>query len=357
MKKIIAFRFAYPPGVNFGNCYDAPNPGDWGPVITEDDFKRAKEMGVGIIRLPVRWSTHMDGEGMIEGAFFKQIDWAIDRAQKYGFGIIVNDHHDEAFIADPTGQKSRFLSMWHQIVDRYYTREETLVFELLNEAAEAKITVEGYNSLIAEALESLCKIDSRHVFMIGGINWNNLSGLQKLEIPIPYRHRVVLSWHNFEPQLFTHQGTCKPNTEWGWSDPFHGTEGVSFPGPPESPIAPCFASTEVPWCKAWFDGFNTVKGDANPASYAHFAGLFSTAKEQLTRLDGCLGLSISEFGVYGHAPQASSERWYRAFKENAEIYGFHWIAWQWRGNFEMIDPLGKPTYRAEILFLEPSFDT
>src|SRR5215203_3637858 len=108
-------------GVNFGNMLEAPNEGAWGLSVKEDYFDLVKEVGFDFVRLPVKWSAHaaQDAPYTIDPVFFARIDEIVNWALQRDLTIIVNIHHYDENMPNPSGNKDRYLGLWKQIAEHY----------------------------------------------------------------------------------------------------------------------------------------------------------------------------------------------------------------------------------------------
>ena len=122
-------------GVNMGNALDAPNEGDWGVVIKDAYFDSIKNAGFQSIRLPVRWSAHAEAQQpyTIDETFMLRVIHVVNTALQKGLSVILDMHHFNELMADPSAQTERFLNIWEQIAKRFKHYPDRLVFEILNE--------------------------------------------------------------------------------------------------------------------------------------------------------------------------------------------------------------------------------
>lgn len=201
------------PGVNFGNMLEAPNEGDWGLVVEERFFDRAKEAGFKHIRLPVSWTHHaaLTSPYTIDETFFQRVDWAIDQAVSRNLRIIINDHHHDELNNDPTGEEARALAIWEQISTRYQNKPLSVVFEVLNEPHGVYNTQpELWDAYLRSAIAKIRETNPKRKIMGGPVFWNN--ALRIHDFTPPRDPNFLVSFHFYEPFAFTHQGA-------GWIDP------------------------------------------------------------------------------------------------------------------------------------------
>lgn len=122
-------------GVNLGNALEAPAEGEWGMVIEEEYLQLIKDAGFEAVRIPIRWNAHaLDNPPyQIEESFLERVDevagWALER----DLMAVINIHHYNELMEQPTAHKERFLSIWRQIARHFEEAPDKLLFEVLNE--------------------------------------------------------------------------------------------------------------------------------------------------------------------------------------------------------------------------------
>ena len=108
-------------------------------------------------------------------------------------------------MADPATERARFLALWEQIATRYADAPATVAFELLNEP-EGVFNDDPslWNALLAETLARIRRSNPERAVLIGPVRWQNLFGLDSLELPDD--PNLIVSVHYYRPLAFTHQG-------------------------------------------------------------------------------------------------------------------------------------------------------
>lgn len=229
---VIAFNEALGDGINLGNALDAPSEGEWGPALESDWFDLVAEAGFDSVRVPIRWSAHAAGEPPyeIEDAFFERVDWALSQAARAGLRVVINTHHYDALMADPTAERARFLALWEQIAARYADAPATVAFELLNEP-EGVFNDDPplWNALLAEALARVRRSNPARAVLVGPVRWQNVFGLDSLELPDD--PNLIVSVHYYRPLAFTHQGASFSNPRHPVGVEWHG-ERLELAGAP-----------------------------------------------------------------------------------------------------------------------------
>jgi len=302
------------PGVNLGNMLDAPREGDWGSRVQDEYPSMLRQAGFRHVRLPVRWSAHAsrDASAQIDPAFMARVDGVVDRLLAQGLTVVLDMHHYRQLDGDPldAGEsavdhrdlKLRFLSMWRQIAEHFADRSERLWFELYNEP-HGEQTAASWNDLASRALHVVRASNPERVVVLGPVQWNSAHALRDLALPPDTN--LVVTIHDYEPLLFTHQG--------------------------------------APW--------------AGPAS-AHLSGVRCCDAQQRRQLAEPLAIGarwaerhdvplwLGEFGAYG-GPAAqpndigSRAEYTRLVRDAAEQHGIAWTYWEFDAGFGVYDPKAR----------------
>ncbi len=191
--------------VNMGNHLEAPNEGDWGRAIADDDFTVIKAAGFASVRLPVRFSGHAANAApyTIDAAFMARVRHVVDLATAAGLNVIVDLHNYDELMAAPDANAARFAGLWKQIAAEFATAPATVWFELINEP-NANLTNTKLPAIIAPALAQIRATNPTRPVIIGGEGWSNINSLATL--PMPADPNVVPTFHYYDPFAFTHQG-------------------------------------------------------------------------------------------------------------------------------------------------------
>lgn len=296
-------------GVNLGNALDAPREGDWGLTLRPELLDHAARH-FHTVRLPVRWSNHAsaDAQALLDEAFARRVDAAVDRLLAAGAWVILDLHHytqltggasatrhPREFAVDESVVEERLVNLWRQIAARYRDRSPRLLFELLNEPQgtgdAGPLGGERWNRLAARALTAVRETNPERVVLIGPDDWNHPRGLARLQLPAD-RHLIV-TIHSYDPFDFTHQGV-----------------------PWRQPVLP----VGKPCC----DG----------AQRQHLREALDSATAW-SRAQG-VPLFLGEFGAYREAPMAARAAYARLVREEAEARGMGWAWWEFASDFSPV---------------------
>ncbi len=293
-------------GVNLGNALDAPNEGDWGITLRDEDFKLVADAGFDHVRIPVRWSAHAAEVApfSIDPQLAARVTWAIDSALAAGLRVVVNVHHYAEMNEDPDSHQARLVEIWKQVAERYREYPDTLYFELFNEP-NGKLTPEKNNALISELLAVIRPTNPERSVVVGGTEWNSFRGLSSLDVPVADQHLIV-TIHYYDPFDFTHQGA-----EWANKQDQLGIDWPGQVGTQQNMVVDLNRSVE--WARA------------------HERPLY-----------------LGEFGAYEKAEFGARTRWTTAIVTEASARGIPYAYWELRSSFGLYD-LQKQQWRKELL--------
>ncbi len=284
-------------GINIGNTFEAPSETEWGNPWNPEYCKIISELGFNHIRVPIRWEpsdrSMANAPYTIEPEFMERIKSVIDEALKYKLHVIINMHHHEALVADPSGQKERFLSQWEQIATYFSNYPDSLVFEVLNEP-NGNITPAIWNQLAADALAGIRKTNPDRIVSIGTAEWGGIAGLSQLQLPDD--ENLIVTIHYYNPFEFTHQGA-------DWSN-MQDVKDVK-----------------------WYD-----TEAERETIHQEFAAVKAFAQ------NNNVPVHIGEFGAYNKADMDSRARWTTYLARWFEEQGFSWAYWEFSAGFGIYDP-------------------
>jgi endoglucanase len=190
--------------VNFGNALEAPTEGAWGMTLEESFFEAVKQGGFTGIRLPIKFSSHAltVAPFTIDKPFLDRVDWAVAQATSRGLAIIVDMHHYDELMTAPAANKDRFLSLWQQIATHYKDAPNNVFFEIHN---EPNSNIEPlWNEYSSAALKVIRETNPTRAVIVGPNGWNSAWRLPELKLPDD--QNLIVTFHNYEPFTFTHQG-------------------------------------------------------------------------------------------------------------------------------------------------------
>ena len=278
--------------MNLGSALEAPEEGEWGYMVRRADLVRLKEAGFDTVRLPVRWSVHTSETAPyeIDPSIMARVDEIVGWAEEIGLQIIVNVHHFVALNEDPETHEPRLEAIWDQLATHYAGAAEHLIFETLNEP-HTKMTIARTDIMNRHLLDRIRADHPDRWVILGTAFWGNLSALE--ESDPPYDVRAMLTYHEYSPFEFTHQGAS-------WAD---------------------VKETGIRW------------------------GTREDVTEMLAELDKAVRVQsrkgmpvfVGEFGVYQGVPIEQRARWTRTLRQGMEARGLSWCHWDFAGSLNVYD--------------------
>jgi len=267
--------------MNISGALEAEYEGQWGYTVAFGHIDAIAEAGFDTIRLPVRWSAHLDAADRIDPVFLARIDDIVDHALTRDLTVIVDVHHFEAFMADPEGRLPQLQAIWRQLAEHYAAYPDTLVFEILNEPTD-RVSAAQVNTVNAQLLQTIRAVSPERWVILASARWNNIEGLVQTGVPAN-DPRVMTTVHYYSPFDFTHQGAPwanRPRTGLAWGGPADEAELAR--------------------------DFDIV------ARYAEAQNV---------------PVLVGEFGVYYEVPEHLRARWAGAVRAAAEARGLAWCYW------------------------------
>lgn len=190
--------------INMGNHLEPPQEGAWGRAIADDDFAIIAKAGFATIRLPVRWSGHLDAAGRIDPAFLKRVQHVVGLARAAGLNVILNDHNFDALMSAPEANREKLAVIWRQVAKAFADAPRDHVwFEIENEPHD-KLGNANLVATLSPALAAIRESNPDRPVIVGGEFWSGVSSLATLELPVD--PHLVPTFHYYEPFDFTHQG-------------------------------------------------------------------------------------------------------------------------------------------------------
>ncbi|MBN1666676.1 MAG: glycoside hydrolase family 5 protein [Anaerolineales bacterium] len=291
--------------INLGNALDGPSEGSWGLYLKDVYFSDIAAAGFDTVRVPIRWSKYagLYPPYEIQTGILERVDWVIEQAFANDLNVIINIHHYDAIFQLPETEVDRFVSIWHQLAERYQEYPDSLYFELLNEPHE-KLEAEIWNQIFPQALAVIRETNPERYVIIGPDQWNSVERLNTLRLPSDDR-RIIVTFHYYSPHEFTHQGAS-------WSSASEQKDVIWGSEADRQALADTF-DRALEWSQS----------ESRP-------------------------LFIGEFGVYAGVPEEIRAIWLAAVRQEAEARGFSWAHWDFGTDFAVYN-LSSQTWRTVIL--------
>ena len=261
----------------------------------ERHFQRIHEAGFQSVRIVLQAMSHMNAENRLDPAWFKTLDWAVEKATSNGLTAILDEHDYNVCGQNAEGCKPKLMAFWQQVSEHFKDAQDNVLFEILNEP-NTQVTPEVWNAWVKEALGTIRKSNPKRNVIVGPASWNNIKFLDRLELPEDDRH-IIVTVHYYLPMNFTHQGAK-------WVKSAADLHGITWGTDEEK---------------------HKVETD--------FAGVQEWAKAHGRPI------LLGEFGAYdrGGADMDSRVRYTSYVARTAESLGWAWAYWQFDSDFIVYD--------------------
>ena len=299
--------------------------------IAEKDIAYIAELGFDHVRMPIDEKQMWDEQGRRDEDAFETlhdaIRWSLANKLKVVVDLhILRSHHfvaeERPLWTDPAAQDT-FFELWRDLsaaLHEYPT--DKVVYELMNEPVADDPG--DWNRLIARAFAAIRELEPERTIVIGSNRWQGAETFDELEVPDdPY---IILSYHFYEPFLFTHY-----LTSWNFTRDYTGP--VRYPGTiltrEEFEAAP-----------------EPLKEELERFAGEHFDKqvLLEMMEKPLRRAKE-LGLPLycGEFGVFSAAPDDGTVQWFKDMLEIFEEQGVSWANWNYKSDqFGFVGFDGEP---------------
>ena len=283
--------------INMGGALEAPEEGDWGPVITRSDISAIKAEGFDTLRLPVAWSEHLDTADTIDPAFLARVDEVIGWALDEGLRVVLDVHHFWDLNENPRANIPRLHRIWAQLAAHYADWPDGLIFELINEPHD-KFTQDLVNAFNQEALAGIRRSNPDRWVILGGASWGGITPFTATA-DVPFEPvadpRAIATFHSYSPYDFTHQG-------------------VTFADDPPPAGRPFDLDLDR----------DVIRGEMRDA-------------QDFMRRTG-MPMLLGEFGAYRQIPHGERLLWTETMRREAEAHGIAWCYFDWQTEFRYADP-------------------
>jgi endoglucanase len=278
-------------GVNIGNALDAPSPGEWGVEIRQDYFDEIRHAGFNTVRLPVRFSAHIQAQPpyKVDDSFLQIVKSAVDDGLGSDLYVILDLHHFDELMEKPEENEEKFLALWDQISRNFSSYPENLYYEILNEPSK-ELSPQRWNDLLLRIIRVIRINDPNRTIIVDTAEYASIEVLKSLKLPAD--ENLVVTFHLYSPFEFTHQGA-------GW------VEGSRK------------------WMGKKWNGEKDEK--AQISSILDEAAAWSSSRK--------IPIVIGEFGTIELADKESRLRWTGYVAREAEKRDIGWIYWQFCSNF------------------------
>ncbi|MBE5905661.1 MAG: glycoside hydrolase family 5 protein [Lachnospiraceae bacterium] len=294
----------YKQGVNLGGWYSQCDYSEerLNNFIEEKDFEIIKSWGFDHVRLPVDYNILINPDGTFLEDGFVRIEKVMQWCEKYELNLVLDLHKtlgysfdegekEEGFFTSPAYQ-DLFYALWEKMARRFAKYTERVMFELLNEVTD-KEYLDAWVAIYREGIRRIREICPNVKILIGSYWYNSVRTVKDLKGP--FDENTVLSFHCYDPQVFTHQRAY-------WQKGMPSDLVMEYPA---SYGLLREKHREIMGDEEMFAGF----ADDDRIDTAFFEKLFKEAIETAEKFG--VPLYCGEYGVIDKADVESTRRWYQ----------------------------------------------
>ena len=308
--------------------------------ITEKDLEQIAAWGFDHVRLPIDYEIFEDNAGKEKKEGYEFVTKVVEWSHKYNMDIILDLHKAYGYDFNDAGNEvknnlftdeelqKRFVSLWESITMRFGGYEH-VALELLNEVVEEE-NVDLWNALIEKTVTAMRRISTTVPIIYGGIQWNSAKTLKFLEAPKD--QNIILTFHFYEPLLFTHQKAH-------WVATIDKEKIVSYPDTMEY----------------YKDMSNTLGCQGQPVVQAKATTMGAEFIREMIEeaVDAAAKhgsrLYCGEFGVIDKAPEEDTLRWFIDVNEVFKEYNIGCAVWTYKEkDFGLVGPHYKSIFERLI---------
>ncbi len=319
-------------GVNFTNWFQARSSNRINSSkFTKTDFENVKSLGCDVIRLPINlhFMTSGNPDYILDATFLSYLDQAVNWAEELHLHLIIDNHtFDPAANTDPA--IGLILNkVWKQMAHHFKNRSTYIYYEILNEPHGIDDAVWG--PIQQAVIEAIRTEDTTHFIIVGGANWNNYNNLKN--IPVYKDHKLIYTFHFYDPFIFTHQGAT-------WVSPsMISLSGVPFPyRPGPMPSAESFKGT---WVEKSLTNYSKEGTPQRVKELIDVAVTFSKSRN--------VPIFCGEFGVYIlNSDNNDRVAWYKLVVDYLNEKKIPWTMWDYKGTFGLFNKGSQELFEHDL---------
>lgn len=294
----------YKQGVNLGGWYSQCDYSKerLDNFVKEEDFEIIKSWGFDHVRLPVDYNIVIKEDGTFIEDGFNRIEKVIKWCESHNLNMVLDLHktlgysfdegENEAGFFTSARYQDIFFRLWEELAKRFGKYSDHVMFELLNEVTD-KDYLESWVAIYREGIKRVRKTCPDVKILIGSYWYNSVRSVKDLQGP--FDENTVLSFHCYDPQVFTHQRAH-------WQKGMPSDLVMSYP---ESYGLLKEKHKEIMSDEEMFAGF----ADGETIDTNFFEKLFQEAMETAEKFD--VPLYCGEYGVIDKADLESTLKWYK----------------------------------------------
>ncbi len=205
---------SYKIGVNLGGWYSQCDYSKerLDNFIVEEDIDKIRKWEFDHIRLPIDYNIVIKPDGTFIEDGFIRIEKVIKWCKKYSLNLVLDLHKTPGYSFDEGEKESGFFTskeyrdifyrFWDEMAERFGKYQDMVMFELLNEVTDKEYLPSWINIYKTAIKRIRVKLPTIKI-LIGSYWYNSVWTVKDLEGP--FDENIVLSFHCYDLQLFTHQ--------------------------------------------------------------------------------------------------------------------------------------------------------
>lgn len=270
-------------GWNLGNTLEsAGGETAWGnPKTTREMIHAVREAGFNAIRIPVRWTEHLDDwtTMTVKDEWMARVKEIVDWCLEEDMYVIINTHH-EAWLdrhpqkATQESNNKRLAALWTCIANSFRDYGERLAFAGTNETIslnpdgtenwgapteEYQEVQNSYNQTFVDAVRATGGRNRYRHLIVQTYACNAWSGFKGFTVPTdPVEGRLSVEVHNYDPYEYAGGGTY-----YYWGERYRDM-GKKTPAGDESTLTAYMDRLRTTW---WDKGLGVVVGEYGCTSH------------------------------------------------------------------------------------------
>ena len=111
----------------------------------------------------------------LDPLFLNFLDQAVDWSEELNIYLILDNHSFDPAVSTSPDIENILIKVWPQLANRYKSRSDFLLYEVLNEPHGIKDNLWG--SIQQSVIDAIRSEDDKHQIIVGGVNYNSYTTL------------------------------------------------------------------------------------------------------------------------------------------------------------------------------------
>jgi hypothetical protein len=299
--------------------------------LKESYVKEKADEGYTFIRYCIKPYALFGSGGVVKSSMLENLKRTVATCKKYGMGCLADMHKTASSNRIPEYWTDDYISFMGKLADELNSDVDLdyLIMETINEPSPSggddTAWYKHQNNIVTEMrlknkdltiamVASQCFRDTTDSGGDSGINWDQMSNLVRM--PKPPVSNVVITFHDYAPMTFTHQGA-------GWVAFFSEIKNIEYP-PDAANVKKAIGRTDHPYAQSNLNDYLEKGWNRDVYDKRYAAGA------QWRLENGNPFIICGEFGAMSITGGGRSQ-YYNDITYVMEKYNFGW-AWWWRAH-------------------------